>query len=61
MRLLGQFQTLYFFITKRFRTHQKVPKSTKKHKKHQKTQKRNQAKEQNANKRTKIKNTLKSI
>ena len=36
MRLLGQFQTLYFFITKRFRTHQKVPKSTKKHKKHQK-------------------------
>ena len=61
MRLLGQFQTLYFFITKRFRTHQKVPKSTKKHKKHQKTQKRNQAKEQNANKRTKIKNTLKNI
>ena len=30
-----------------------------KHKKHQKTQKRNQAKAQNANKRTKIKNALK--
>ena len=36
----------------------KTPKSTKKPKKHQKAQKRNQAKVQNANKRTKIKNAL---
>ena len=40
-----------FFFTKRFCTH----------KKHQKPQKRNQAKAQNANKRTKIKNTLKKL
>ena len=53
MRLLGQFQTLYFyfisFFTERFCTHQK----------HQKAQRRNQAKAKNANKRTKIKNALK--
>ena len=57
----------FYFFTKRFRTHQKhqkapkapkTPKSTKKPKKHQKAQKRNQAKVQNANKRTKIKNAL---
>ena len=47
------------FFTKRFRTHKKAPKSTKSTKKHQKAQKRNQAKVQNANKRTKIKNALK--
>ena len=49
------------FFTKRFRTHRKAPKSTKstkKHQKAQKAQKRNQAKAQNANKRTKIKNAL---
>ena len=51
-----------FFFTKRFYTQKKAPKSTKKYKKdkkHQKAQKRNQAKVQNANKRTKIKNALK--
>ena len=51
---------------KSFCTHKKAQKSTKKHqkapkstKKHKKTQKRNQAKAQNANKQTKIKNALK--
>ena len=47
---------LLLFFTKRFYTHKKAPKSTKKHKK---AQKRNQAKAQNVNKRTKIKNALK--
>ena len=42
---------LFFFFTKRFCTH----------KKHQKPQKCNQAKAQNANKRTKIKNALKKL
>ena len=45
-----------FFFKKRFSTHHKAPKSTKKH---QKTQKRNQAKAQNGNKRAKIENALK--
>ena len=54
-----------FFFTKRFHTHQKhkkhqkaekTPKSTKKH---QREQKCNQAKAQNTNKQTKIKNALK--
>ena len=45
--------------TKSTKQHQKAPKSTKKHQKAQKVQKRNQAKAQNANKRTKIKNALK--
>ena len=54
---------LNFFFQKDFE-HKKMTKrtkSTKKHKKHQKAQKRNQAKVQNANKRTKIKNALKNI
>ena len=44
----------FFFFTKRFRM-------LKKHQKGQKAQKRNQAKAQNANKQTKIKNALKNI
>ena len=52
-------ENLLLFFTKRFYTHKKAPKSTKNTKKHQKAQKRNQAKAQNANKRTKIKNALK--
>ena len=54
-----------FARTKSTKKHQKFPKSTKrtksteKHQKHKKAQKRNQAKAQNANKRTKIKNVLK--
>ena len=44
--------------TKKHKNHQKTPKSTKKH---QKEQRRNQAKAQNANKRTKIKNVFKNI
>ena len=45
---------LFFFYEKILH----APKSTKKHQKAQKAQKRNQAKAQNANKRTKIKNAL---
>ena len=58
--------TFLLFFTKGFCTHHKAPKITKKDqkspkitKKHQKIQKRNQAKAQNANKRTKIENALK--
>ena len=61
MRSLRQLKTFYYFLRKDFtptKNHQKAPKSTKMHKKHQKAQKRNQAKAQNANKRTKIKNAL---
>ena len=47
MRLLGQFET-FFFFTKRFHTHQKYQKHQKhqKHLNHQKAQKGNQAKTQ---------------
>ena len=44
---------------KRFFMNQKHQKALKSTKKHQKTQKRNQAKAQNANKQTKIKNLFK--
>ena len=44
--------------TKTTKKHQKAPKSTKKH---QKEQRRNQAKAQNTNKQTKIKNVFKNI
>ena len=53
---------LFFFLTKRFRTHQKVPKSTKSTKKHQKHKKhKNVTKQKHKNtiKRTKIKNAIK--
>ena len=46
-----QFQTLYYFFTKRFHTHKKAPKSTKSIRSTKKSQKYNQAKTQNANKR----------
>ena len=62
MRSLRQLKTFYYFLRKDFtrtKKHQKASKSTKNTKKHQKAQKRNQAKAQNANKRTKIKNALK--
>ena len=55
MRLLGSFKLFIFFLRKDF-AHTK---STKNHKKHKKAQKCNQIKAQNANKRTKIENTLK--
>ena len=62
MRLLGQFKIFCYFFMKRFSTHKKARKNTKKHKKapkstekHKKAQKRNQTKAQNANKRRKIK------
>ena len=46
-----QFQTLYYFFTKRFHTHKKAPKSTNSIRSTKKSQKYNQAKTQNANKR----------
>ena len=49
------------FFTKRFYTHQKAPKSTKKHQKHKKHKNATKQKHKNANKRTKIKNALKNI
>ena len=55
MRLLEQFKIFCYFFTKRFCTHKKAQKSTKKHQKHKKAQKRNQTKAQNASKRRKIK------
>ena len=64
MRSLRQLKPFIIFYEKILhpqkttKKHQKAPKSTKMHKKHQKAQKRNQAKAQNANKRTKIKNAL---
>ena len=57
MRLLkDSFKLFIIFFTKRFYTHQKAPKSTKKHKKHKNVTKQ---KHKYANKWTKIKNTLK--
>ena len=56
MKLLGQFQTLYFFLTKRFCTHQKHQK----HQKHKST-KTQPSKSTKRYKRTKIKNALKNI
>ena len=61
MRLLN-FKLFIIFFTKRFcmrKKAQKSTKNTKSTKKHKKAQKRNQAKAQNANKPTKIKNALK--
>ena len=58
MRLLGSFKLFIFFYKKILHT-QKAPKTIKSTKKHKKAQKCNQIKAQNANKRTKIENTLK--
>ena len=51
--------SLLFFFTKTFRTHQKAQKSPKNIKSIKKAQTRNQTKHKKANKRTKIKNALK--
>ena len=56
MRLLGQFQTFYFFF---FMIRFYTQKNNTRYQKAQKGQKHNQAKAYNTNKRTKIKNALK--
>ena len=63
MRLLGQFQTSYYFFLRKDFVHTKSTKQYEKYKKAQKAQKapKNTKKYKCVNKRTKIKNAFKNI